>query len=461
MKRIIILFLCALCCAVSAQQSPQEEGRNRNRTPEEIAALKARRAQKEKKEQESVVSENDVSAAAEQENFDDIMGSFSDLAMRFSHEEDRDLDVFVYECKHISAEAFSRSLEPFLSVNGEIADCEDADLVIISDDKAHLEKLKAIAESIDRPVRQVLVSASVVEFQITDGFEKDLSIQYNQFANMDLIPTLPGGAVAAPAIGAGVADKTLSSAFATRMLDAILPSGGNPATLSGSSSYIYYDPDEQTIFSSFLTFLEQNGKAQILSSPSLVMRRGHTANILSGEDIPITESNVGSGGTSFSVEYKSVGIKLRVTPESIFENRVVLDVTPEVSNIIRYEESAAGRNPVIAIRNASTMLEMNDGYMVSIGGLLREEQIETKRRVPILGNIPLLGTLFRATNSESIRSQLVIFLTVKILDPDDLSADTIDTSTVPEELQKQVERSRAALPEKKSSIFTGIKRLFQ
>jgi type II secretory pathway component GspD/PulD (secretin) len=269
---------------------------------------------------------------------------------------------------------------------------------------------------------------------------------------MDQIPVLPGG---------GVADKAVNSAFASRMLDAILPAGGNPATLSGSSSYIYYDPDEQAIFSSFLTFLERNGTAQILSSPSLVMRRGHTGNILSGEDIPITESNVGSGGTSFSVEYKSVGIKLRVTPESIFEDRVVLEVAPEVSNIIRFEESAAGRNPVIAIRNASTMLEMNDGYMVSIGGLLREEQIKTKSQVPILGNIPLLGALFRKSGSESIRSQLVIFLSVNILDPDDLSADTIDTGTVPPELQTQMERSREAMPEKKSSIFTGIRRLFQ
>jgi len=104
---------------------------------------------------------------------------------------------------------------------------------------------------------------------------------------------------------------------------------------------------------------------------------------------------------------------------------------------------------------------MNDGYMVSIGGLLREEQIETQSRVPLLGNIPLLGTLFRATNNESIRSQLVIFLTVQILDPEDLSADTINPSAVPQELQDQVERSREALPEKKSSIFTGIKRLFQ
>ena len=220
-------------------------------------------------------------------------------------------------------------------MKGEVSDCQDSDLVIISDTTENLELLKTIAESIDRPIRQVLVSASVVEFQITDGFEKDLSMQYNQFVNMEQVAFTP------------------DSDFASRMLDAIVPSSGNPASLSGASSYLYYDPDEQTLFSAFLTFLESKNTARILSSPSLIMRRGYTGNILSGEDIPITESNVGSAGTSYSVEYKSVGIKLRVTPESIFEDRVVLEVSPEVSNISRYDDAG---NPVVAIRNASTML---------------------------------------------------------------------------------------------------------
>ena len=191
------------------------------------------------------------------------------------------------------------------------------------------------------------------------------------------------------------------------------------------------------------------------------LRRGHAGNILSGEDIPITKSNVGSGGTSYSVEYKSVGIKLRVSPESIFEDRVVLEVSPEVSNIIRYEESSAGNNPVVAIRSASTMLEMNNDQMVSIGGLLREEMIESEKRVPILGSIPLIGTLFRATSSSESRSQLVIFLTVNIVDPESLSSTTIEPSNISDELQERIDDSHAAMPEKKRSFFRDLFRLFK
>jgi type II secretory pathway component GspD/PulD (secretin) len=140
---------------------------------------------------------------------------------------------------------------------------------------------------------------------------------------------------------------------------------------------------------------------------------------------------------------------------------VVLEVSPEVSNIIRYEESAAGRNPVVAIRNASTRLEMKDGHMVSIGGLLREEKIEIERRVPILGSLPLVGWLFRATSSESTRSQLVIFLTASIVNAEDLTADSIQPSEQSDELEQVIEAARTAIPAKKTSFFGGFKQLFK
>jgi len=103
---------------------------------------------------------------------------------------------------------------------------------------------------------------------------------------------------------------------------------------------------------------------------------------------------------------------------------------------------------------------MNDGYMVSIGGLLREEQIEVKRKVPLLGDIPFLGTLFRSTSSEDVRSQLVIFLSVRVVDPADLSMETVNPSAVSEEMEEQLETYRETFPPEKSSLWDGIKRWF-
>ena len=214
MKKVLLFVVCMASVAAFAQQpaetKPQRSRGNRN---------ECNPGAREKKAVPTAMDES-TAPAGKQENFDQIMGSFSDLAMKFYEKDSSNIEMFVYECKHVSGKAFSQALEPFLSVNGELSDFADADLVIISDEHENLEKLKVLAASIDRPIRQVLVSSSVVEFQITDGFEKDLSMQYNQFKNMDEFVPLPGG---------GVADKALNSAFATRMMDAILPSGGNPA----------------------------------------------------------------------------------------------------------------------------------------------------------------------------------------------------------------------------------------
>jgi type II secretory pathway component GspD/PulD (secretin) len=444
MKRILMVMLCGVSVVAFAQQRPSG-ARTRLDGPR-------MNSEEEAPVVEVVVDPVESGETGGQGNYDEIMGSFSKLATRFADEDEQEQELFVYECQYISAEAFGRAIEPFLSVNGELSDCEDADLVVITDDSKRLPRLKKIAEAIDRPVRQVLVSASVVEFQITDGFDKEVSLQYNQFKNL-------GSLVADSSVGSDVMSDALED-VGSRVLDAILPSDGTTDSLSGQSSLSYYSPTEQVLISGFMTFLEESGTAQILSSPSLIMRRGHTGSILSGEDIPITESNVGSGGTSYSVEYKSVGIKLQVTPESIFKDRVVLEVSPEVSNITSYEESGAGRNPVVAIRNASTKLEINDGYMVSIGGLIREEEIETVSRVPLLGNLPLVGWLFRATSSEKIRSQLVIFLSVKIVEPAALSTESIPRE-IPPELRAQMDAVTDSLPPQKSNLWTGIKNLFR
>ena len=98
--------------------------------------------------------------------------------------------------------------------------------------------------------------------------------------------------------------------------------------------------------------------------------------------------------------------------------------------------------------------------MVSIGGLLREEKIETEKRVPVLSSIPILGTLFRATNSEEIRSQLVIFLTANVVAPEDLSSSSITPGNVSDELQEKIDSSDAALQEMKHSFFEDLRRFF-
>lgn len=371
---------------------------------------------------------------------DRVMDSFKELAMQFSEEEQEHRELFVHTCRYIKGETLRRALDNFISPIGMLADCEEADKVVVYDEQTNIPVLRTIAEELDQPVEQVLVGARVVEFTIDSGYEKELALQYQKFVDIN-------------EIGDGA-----STAFADKLTDALVPS----APTLGSAGYMSYDAEDQDLLSGFLRFLESNGKSQILSSPNLILRRGVSGNILTGEDIPIVESSISSGTTSYSTKYKSVGVKLRVTPLMIAGDSVRMEVSPEVSNITRYEETQSGvSSPVIAVRNASTELVMKDGQLVSIGGLLREEKIENRSRVPILGSIPLLGTLFRSTELDSVRSQLVIFLNAKILRDEDMTASLIQPASLSEELQGEINALDESMQQEDRSLSNDVKKLFE
>jgi hypothetical protein len=136
MKKIVIFVFFAAALAAFSQQAPQggqksgRSGRNNKAgpdlsqfSPEMIEQMKARRAEMEEKAEKPVETTEEAPGKG-QENFDEIMGSFSELAMKFSEKDSSDMEIFVYECQYIGGKAFSRALEPFLSVNGELSDCE-------------------------------------------------------------------------------------------------------------------------------------------------------------------------------------------------------------------------------------------------------------------------------------------------------------------------------------------------
>lgn len=386
-----------------------------------------------------------ASGAWAQDSADDsdrVMDSFKQMALQFSEPEKETRDLFIHTCRYIQGETLRRALDNFISPVGMLADCDEADKVVVYDDKVTIPILQKIAEELDQPVPQVLIGARVVEFYVDSGYERDIALQYQKFEDVAGAGNSLGG----------------SDAFLDKLTDALVPA----APTLGSAGFISYDADHQNLLSGFIKFLQSNGKAQILSSPNLILRRGISGNILTGEDIPIVESSTTSSGISYSTKYKSTGVKLQVTPIMIADGCVRLAVNPEVSNITRYEESQNGvRSPVIAVRNANTELVLKDGQLVSIGGLLREEKRENRSRVPILGSIPLIGTLFRSTTYDSVQSQLVIFLNTKILKQEELLPSLIRPGNLSDELQVELDILDEAMPLPKRSVGTDIKKLFE
>lgn len=172
-----------------------------------------------------------------------------------------------------------------------------------------------------------------------------------------------------------------------------------------------------------LDMLEERGLSKTLAEPTLIALSGQPAYFLAGGEFPIPViSNLGNSGTTSSnlgVEFKSFGVSLSFTP-TVLGNRVIsLVVEPEVSSID--ETTTVSINditiPGLQTRRASTTVELRDGESFAIAGLLREETSTTVRQIPLLGSLPIIGTLFRSTSFQRGQTELLIVVTPRLVAP--------------------------------------------
>jgi len=178
------------------------------------------------------------------------------------------------------------------------------------------------------------------------------------------------------------------------------------------------------LFSS-LDALERKGLVKTLAEPTLVALSGETASFLAGGEfpIPVVQSSGGSGTTGgnngITIEFKPFGVSLAFTPTVLADGIISLVVTPEVSSI---DPSASVTVnglvvPGLQTRRAKTTVELRDGQSFAIAGLLRNDFQDTVRQFPILGSLPIIGTLFRSTGFQKQQTELVIIVTPRLVKP--------------------------------------------
>ena len=332
-------------------------------------------------------------------------------------------EIIIYPCKYIKAVTLRRVLEEFITSEGMVAESGESDQVIVSDVASNLGLLRQIIGELDKPVPQILVESRIVELNIDSDFEKELSI---------------------------VAEELNDNGDIVERIGTILTTpGASPTDGVGALFDFEAWSDDNDSLNVVLRYLETRGRAKILSAPNLVIQRGKEGSIVTGEEVPILSQTSSSGGVTTSTEFKSVGIKLSVKPTMIAGDRVRLEIHPEVSTVIGFSEAGNVSNPIIAVRQARTELEVMDGQLVSMAGLLQSTERNTQRRVPILGAIPLMGPLFNSNRKETVQTQLVIFLSIRILDagvPDDVRI--IRPSNLKKPILDEIERM-----EEENSIF--------
>ena len=177
-------------------------------------------------------------------------------------------------------------------------------------------------------------------------------------------------------------------------------------------------------FNVTLDALERKGAITTLAEPTLIALSGETASFLAGGEFPIPVVQSGSGGTagggtSISVEFKPFGVSLAFTPTVLADGVINMVVQPEVSSIDTSASVSIGNLtiPGLQTRRAKTVLELRDGESFAMAGLIRKDFSDTIRQVPLLGSIPIIGSLFRSTGFQNEQTELVIIVTPRLVRP--------------------------------------------
>lgn len=305
------------------------------------------------------------------------------------------------------------------------ADEQTNSIVISADQNVMLEMEKVIAQ-LDIRRAQVLVEAIIVEVQDGDGM--NLGVQWanskvggQQFTNTGVpIFNAAQGVKQFKKDGGMTTDNPMSSAL-----------GKFNGLAAG-----FFEGD----WSVLLTALATNNKNDILATPSIVTLDNKEASFNAGQDVPVLSgSQTTSGDNVFNtVERKTVGTKLKVTPQINEGDAVMMEIEQEVSSVDTSAGTSSNLGPTFNTRTIQNAVLVKSGETVVLGGLIDDSTKETVSKVPLLGDIPVIGQLFRYTSTDKAKRNLMVFIRPTIIRDDDVyRALSKDKYTHFQDMQKQ------------------------
>nr|WP_240725119.1 type II secretion system secretin GspD [Haliea sp. SAOS-164] len=299
---------------------------------------------------------------------------------------------------------------------------EGTNALIITADTDEMAALEAVIHRLDIRRAQVLVEAIIVEMTVTDG--QDLGLQW-LFANSSSgfygsnINNLDQAAALGGALNPDEIDAGSDAEFDLPALVGAL--AGTPGLSLG-----WGQVDDELTMTVILNALRQQQNANILSTPSLLTLDNQEAYITVGQEVPFitgsytsTGSNDGSSNPFQTIERENVGITLSVTPHINEGDSVVLDIEQEVSNVlVGGQQAASAADLITSERKIQTKVLASDGNVVVLGGLIESDVQDSQQKVPLLGDIPLLGRLFRNDSVSVEKTNLLIFIRPTIIRDD-------------------------------------------
>lgn len=331
---------------------------------------------------------------------------------------------------------------------GKIVVNSPTNSLVITERPSRMEKIKRILEQLDRATDQVMIETKFVE--VTDGDVRSVGVNWSALKAYKL-GVAPGATYNSGGTQTGgnssngsgststtaTTSQTLSNT-STPKLDSsvtstadsaldLLNSIANTSTISRTTQAVF-SADQ---FGFVISALTELNRTKVVSNPTIVTLNNTEATINVGEQDPIPNYSYNEQRGSFEVSgfnYKDIGINLKVTPQVNARGFIKLSVQPEVSQkqgSVNFGGAGGAEIPIIATRKATTSVSLKDGYTMGIGGLITSSNINSSNKIPLLGDIPLVGNLFKQKAKNNSQTNLLIFITAKVVAADGAPAGQI------------------------------------
>jgi len=291
------------------------------------------------------------------------------------------LEVKIVRLANTAARDIQESVKSLLSERGKVDSDEHTNSLIIQEVPDNLARVQEFIKELDRPSRQIRISAQLLEIYNTDDFE--LGVDWNATGTYQ-----PN------------ADRSITQTGTQN---------GNQV----ANRFISYDVgfmQRGWSINALVSAVVEEGKGRIIAHPEITTVENKEARIQMGQKIPIKQFDE-SGNVV--IKFEEVGTILRVTPHITADNQILMHLIPERSTL---EPDPSGI--IINTNNAETNVVVNNGETAVIGGLTTQDEVESQNGIPILKDIPILGAVFRYTSKRTENRDLVIFVTPTIVEND-------------------------------------------
>ena len=328
----------------------------------------------------------------------------------------------VFRITYADVKEVETALKQFISDQGAISCNPGTSNIIVTDTESKIKAISSFIEEIDRVTPQILVEAQIYDVSSTDNL--DLGVKWQAGTATSFGGPTAGQQLLGNDFGTvgnivgGITNTAIGSEFA---------SGINKA--DGSGILRVGVLNDNVSVDAALFAAQDDIRAKLLANPRVLVLDNEQAQIKIVEEIPyqqLTQSTEGSGAVG-TTEFRDIGVELRVTPHLTRDGLVHLQLNPKFSTRTGSVNIVSGGDtipqPIVATRETVTTALIKDKQTVVIGGLKKQDKVQEINKIPLLGDLPLLGALFKFQGESTINSELVVFITPHLIEEHSLSEE--------------------------------------